>query len=261
LGERLLPVVAGAATFLTAQLGPAVSALTSENGLLAQAFGAVSSFVTEQVVPAVTALWAQIGPVLIPALSAAGTVMAGTLVPAFTAVWTAVATAVENNRGKFQSLYENIRPLLNFLRDTVAPFLGGALSLAFRGLAVVIGPVISLIATLLQKASQLVGVMGKVGGWVGGLFGAPALPGGAAPLAGGARLMGAAGGGLFGAASSLGGGGSGPSTAAAGLTLPVGDTYNITVTGALDPQAVAKQLRTMLTNLDRSTGRMATVRL
>lgn len=48
-------------------------------------------------------------------------------------------------------------------------------------------------------------------------------------------------------------GGSGTGTA--GAAPVVNNTYNLTVNGALDPPAVARQLRSMLTNLDRADGR------
>jgi hypothetical protein len=66
-------------------------------------------------------------------------------------------------------------------------------------------------------------------------------------------------GGLFAAASSIGGGG-GPSPAAGGLAV-AGDTYNITVTGALDPQAVADQIAGLLDKRARRTGRSFAVGL
>jgi MFS family permease len=280
LGQRLLPVVTAVANFLMGTVLPVIGQWTAQGGALQVAWSAVSDFVTGQLMPAVMGLWQVIGPQLTPILATAASVVTGTLVPAFRAIWQIVQTyvfpiiasvltpalaglrsawdtvarALEDNRGKFQAIYQNIQPFLAFLRDHLAPFVGGVLATQFRILGTAVSFAIGFFSRLLEVASRVVGVVGKVGNFVGGLFGAPSPAGavlGAAPGLFGATATG----GLFAAASSLGGGGTSPSAAAGGSRLLGGDTYQITVTGALDPVAVADQIGKLLDRRARRTGR------
>jgi hypothetical protein len=133
--------------------------------------------------------------------------------------------------------------------DTV----GRALKTAFDGAKTAISWVVDKIQWLLDKA-------GSVGSWVGDLFGAPAA--GAAAGGGGAArgLYGApagAAGRLLGAGSSTAGA-VGPGAGRGGLTLaPAGDTYHITVNGALDPDGTADRIQSLLDRRARMTGRAA----
>jgi hypothetical protein len=131
---------------------------------------------------------------------------------------------------------------------------GHALSAAFDGAKAAIGWVVDKIEWVLNKG-------GDVLHWIGNLFGASAPSGGGGAPAGAARGMyGASAGGaarlLTAGPSSAGG--AGPSLGAGGiLTAPPGDTYNITVTGALDPVAVADQIGRLLDDRARRLGRTA----
>ena len=190
-------------------------------------------------------------------LQARGVVL---LTPALTGLqgaWAKVSQALEDNRGKFQAIYTNIQPFLAFLRDKLAPVVGGELKIAFTVLGTALSGAIGFLARLFEIASKVVGVAGKIGNFVGGLFGAGGGGGGgAAGRRSAPGLFGAAagGGGLFAASRSLGAGGVGPAAGAGGLTVPVGDTYQITVTGALDPAAVADQIGRLLDDRARRTG-------
>jgi hypothetical protein len=273
LGAGLLPLFVTAATFLQDRVAPALEKLTATGGPLSQMFGQVSGFITGQLVPALSSLWNEIAPKVLPILQTMGGIMTDHLVPAFRAVWGIVtdyvvpifrtvlppviagvkavwdkiSDALDRNRDKFSGLLENVRPLLEFLRDKVAPFVGGALKVGFEVLGNVISKVIDAIAWVLDKASAVGGFIGKVGSFV---FGGPA-PAAAAPV-GGPRVLGAARG-LFASTSPLGGvAGGGSTTSAQGLSM--GDTINITVTGALDPAAVADQLAAMLDRRARRIG-------
>lgn len=277
-GEGLLPIFGMLVDFFTTKLGPWFDKLTEQGGPLADALAKVGSFVKDQLIPAVTDLWNFLAPKLLPILKDVGAIIRDVVVPAFSKIWDYVKTyvvpilksvlgpaleglqtawgklrdALEENKGKFQEIYDKVKPFLEFVRDKVAPFVGGALKLAFEGLGKAIGPVVDTITWLLSKSASVLGFLGTVGKV---LFGKPAA---ATAGTGGTRnmntpLFGAARGGLFGASSSLGGG-VGP-TAAGGLTtVPVGDTYNITVTGALDPVAVADQIDRLLSRRATRTG-------
>lgn len=279
LGQRLLPLVTKVADFLRGTVLPIVSQWTEEGGFLYTAWQSISSFLSGQLIPALTSLWNEIAPKVLPILQTMGSVINDFLVPAFKAIWGFIQQyvipifksvlgpalegvssvwhkledALERNRGKFVAIYDNIKPLLEFLKNTVAPFIGGALKMGFEGLGFVIGKVVDAIAWVLDKASAVGGFIGKVGGF---LFGGTAGGGTGGAVRGAPPVFGAAAGaaGLFASSYSIGGG-AGPS-AAGGLLLPVGDTYNITITGALDPVAVADQLADMLDRRARRLGLM-----
>lgn len=287
LGSYLLPTFVALTTFLSTKVGPIIEKLTSDTGPLGNIFGAVGDFLTEQLIPAVSSLWDQLAPKLIPAFQQAGSFLSNVLIPAFrgvwsivdqyvipifravlvpiisgvTQVWHSLETALENNKGKFIDLYNKVKPFLDFLKNDVAPFVGTTLKLAFEGLSKVLGPLITSITWILDKAGAVLGFLGKAGSFLfnpGGRFGAAApAGGGAAPrgagLFGAARTAVAAGAArLFGAGSS-GGVGVGPTGTAGGLNLG-GDTYIITVQGALDPTAVADQIAGLLDKRARRLG-------
>jgi hypothetical protein len=166
---------------------------------------------------------------------------------------------LNDNKDKFQQIYDKVKPFLEFLRDQVAPLVGGALKLAFEALGDAIGPVIDAVTWILDKAASVAGVIGKIGGAIGGLFGAGSGDGGGAPRAAGHPLLGAAAGAApLRAASYSGGAGTGP-TGAAGLTpvLGGGDTYQITITGVLNADDAADQIAALLQRRDRMTGRIS----
>jgi hypothetical protein len=277
LGAGLLPIFVKAADFIQTKVAPVIERLTVAGGPLSQMFGQVGAFITGQLVPALSSLWEFIQPKVIPVLEHMGHIVTDFLVPAFVAIWGVIQTyvipifksvlgpvldgvqtlwgklegALERNKDKFSGLLEKVKPLLEFLRDKVAPFIGGALKLGFEAVATVIGKVVDAIAWVLDKAAAVGGFIGKVGGF---LFGGAA---GGHPAAGavrGAPVFGAAPGGLFGASTPLFGAGAGPSGVGQGPLIAAGDTYNITVTGALDPAAVADQIGRLLDQRARRIG-------
>jgi hypothetical protein len=281
LGEGLLPVFAGAATFLSDKVLPAFDNLTASGGPLSEMFDKVGAFVRDQVMPVFRD---QLVPIfqndVVPAFGAIVTVIRDNAVPIFEkivgyvrdyvipilktiltpvidgvrSVFEKLAEKLNDNRDKFEKIYEKVQPFLAFLRDQVAPFIGGTLKLAFEGLSKVLGPVVDTITWILDKAASVVGFIGKVGSLFGGghsdggsgnrglsLFGASA---GAAPLR---------------AASAGGGMGSGAATGSAGLGVQLagGDTYQITINGVLDADDAAEKIARLLERRDRMTGRIS----
>jgi hypothetical protein len=147
--------------------------------------------------------------------------------------------------------------LATFFEQKIGPALdmifrkGGPLSTMFAQVGAFI-TIVDTIAWILDKAADVIGFIGKVGSFIfggSGSGGGGGAPRGAAPLRGATR--GASG--VLRAAGSLGsGGGVGPTAAAAaGLG---GTTINITVTGALDPAAVADQIAALLDKRARRIG-------
>lgn len=285
VGGYLLPIFTALGSFLSGPLKDAVSQITSGTGPLGEAFNVVGGFINQQLIPAMQGLFNELAPKVMPILQTLGDIIRNVVVPAFSQIWSfikdyavpiiravlvpvlsglndgwhSVSDALERNRGKFQDLYEKVKPFLDFLKNDVAPFVGTVLKGAFEVLGAVMGKSIDAIAWILGKAGDLIGLFGKVGSF---LFGGGGGGGGQAKPVGAGRMLGAAPGGgrLFGAVSSLGGG-AGPSIAGGPALVAAGDTYNITVNGALDPVAVGRQVNDALRQFARSTGRQAVVQL
>jgi hypothetical protein len=277
IGGKLLPAFAGIASWISDKVLPAVDGLTEGGGPLGDMFATVSGFVTGKVVPAVTDLYNWLAPKIIPIFADVAHIIQDVAVPAFKVIWSFVsdyvipifksylgpalegvrdvwhtlAQKIEENKGKFQEIYDKIKPFLDFLKNDVAPFIGGTLKISFEVLGKVLGPIIDMIGWILGKAADVVGFIGKVGGFLfGGGGGSQAVKHVGSPLVGAAR--GAA---PLRAASSSGGAGTGP-TGAAGLALVgAGDTYNITISGVLNADDAAEQIRRLLERNARMTGR------
>lgn len=278
IGGGLLPIFTGLVGFFQTKVGPVLDDLFRKGGPIATLFAQYGQVITGTVLPALSDLWNTLAPKLLPILKDVGGFISSIVIPAFQGIWNiiskyvvpifktvltpildgvgkvihTVSEKINEHRGTFENLFHAVEPLLTFLRDKVAPFIGGVFKTAFEVLGKAIGPVIDAISWVADKVEWLLKKGGQFLNWIFG---------GSSPSAGGANrgaaMFGApatAGGGgrLFGAGSSLGGGGLGPAAAAQGP--PAGDTYNITVNGALDPVAVADQIARMLDARARRTG-------
>jgi hypothetical protein len=153
-----------------------------------------------------------------------------------------IKSAVMDNKEEFTALF-------NFLKNYVAPFLGGALRIAIIGIGTVISTVVDLVASLVRGFQNVVkfgqavgGAIGAVGGFLG--FGGNRAMGG--PVSGStAYVVGERGPELFVPQGSgtiipnnrMGGGGT---------------TINLTVNGAIDAEGTA---RTIIDVLNRSQAR------
>jgi hypothetical protein len=288
VGEKLLPVFSDLAGWFLDKGIPAFEKLTEKGGPLNDIFDKVSTFVKDKLLPTVKDLSQWFMDHVVPAFDSAAKIVRDTVIPALEKIWgyvndyvipifkttlTPVIDGVKDvldklgeklndNKDKFQQIYDKVKPFLEFLRDQVAPLVGGALKLAFEALGDAIGPVIDAVTWILDKAASVAGVIGKIGGAIGGLFGAGSPGGGgggAVPSVAAPHLLGAAAGAApLRAASYSGGAGTGP-TGAAGLTpvLGGGDTYHITITGVLNADDAAEQIAALLQRRDRMTGRIS----
>lgn len=94
-----------------------------------------------------------VGTALLPILDKLITFFTETAIPAFGKLKKdaidPVIAAVEKNRGTFEGLY-------NFAKDTLAPFLGGALLLAVKGLSTVASTIVSAVATALRALEPII---------------------------------------------------------------------------------------------------------
>lgn len=282
LGEKLLPVFVFFADFIQQRVAPVVERLIGAGGPLSTMFATAAAFITGQVVPALSSLWDELGPKLVPIFETVSGIINDHVMPAFMAIWGvindyivpiigsvlgpvldgiqslwgSVSDALDRNADKFSGLLDKVRPLLEFLRDTVAPFIGGVLKEGFEILGDVIGKVVDAIAWVLDKAAAVGGFIGDVGSFLFGGSAAPAPAGGGGQAGGG--VFGAARGArplLFGASGALAAGGTSPSAGGQGF----GETtiVNVTFTGAvvgLDLDSVADELQRIMAARARRTG-------
>lgn len=290
IGAGLLPIFVTLTTFFSDKVGPALDKIFIAGGPVATVFGQVGTFLTGTLVPALSSLWNELGPKLVPILQDVGGFLTGFVVPAFQmlgdyisrfviptfrnilgpiisgigTVFHTVTAKIMEHKDTFVGLYTAIQPFLAFIRDKVAPVIGGAFRIGFEVAGKAIGFVVDVIAKIVDSIKWLLDKGAAVGRFIGKLFGAGDSGGGGgggAPR--GSTMFGAArsgGGRLFGAAGSLGGGGAGPSATAGGL-IEGGTVVNITVNGALDPLSVARQIRDLLDTYTARTGGSVAVRL
>jgi hypothetical protein len=167
----------------------------------------------------------------------------------FIPIFNGIRSAFNSIKASVMDNKEEFTALFNFLKDYVAPFLGGALRIAIIGIGTVISTVVDLVASLVRGFQQVVkfgqavgGIIGGIGGFLG--FGGNRAMGG--PVAGNtAYVVGERGPELFVPQGSgtiipnnrMGGGGT---------------TINLTVNGAIDAEGTA---RTIIDVLNRSQAR------
>lgn len=146
-----------------------------------------------------------------------------------------IKKSVTDNKEEFTTLF-------NFLKNYVAPFLGGALKIAIQAIGTVISTVVDLVASLVRGFQQVIkfgsavgGAIGAVGGFLG--FGGGRATGGPVS-ANTAYVVGERGPELFVPGNS-------------GTIIPNGvggggTTINLTVNGAIDSESTARQIVTIL---------------
>lgn len=277
LGEKLLPMFVSGIDLFRDKVVPAIDNMTRAGGPLQTFLSQASDIIRDRVVPAAAQMFTFYKQNLGPIIGELGGILSRNLLPAFRVVTDIVSTyfipifqrvagpvlqgvravigdvseAVERNRGRFQAMYENLQPLLAFLRDKVAPFVGGTLKLAFEGAGKVIGFLVDKIAWVLEKGSAVAGFVGKLFG--SGSPASQAAGRGAAPLFGAARTASPL------RAASLGAlaGGTAPA-AGQGLVGAVTNIY-VTVNGALDADAVADQVVGLIERRAARTGQRVAV--
>lgn len=275
VGEKLLPIFVTAVDFFQNNVVPAIGNITREGGPLQTFLSNLGEVIQNQVLPTVQTLWQNFQTNVMPIISDVAGIIQNNLVPAFSRVWSfvsqyvipifqsvagpmfeairsvigSVSDAIERNSGKFSALYENVRPVFDFLKNTVAPFIGGTLKSVFEDAGDVIGFVIDRISDVLSFGGEVVG-------FISDLFGSGSSAGQAAgrgAAAGSIYGAGASPVGMRGASSSALTAGSAP---AGGQGFPGATVINLTVNGALDPDAVADQIVGVLTRRARQLGQL-----
>lgn len=165
-----------------------------------------------------------------------------------------IRDAVIKNKDEFETLFK-------FLKDFVAPLLGGVLKLAIQGIGVALGIVINTVGMLVNQFEALFGIVKSVVGAIQSLISLvannPAVKGIAGAISsafGGFRASG----GAVSAGKSYVVGEQGAEMfvpSSNGTIVPnggMGSTFNITVNGAIDAEGTA---RTIVDVLNRSNAR------
>jgi hypothetical protein len=162
----------------------------------------------------------------------------------FIPIFNGLRSAFNNIKSSVIENKEEFTTLFNFLKDYVAPFLGGALKIAIQAIGTVISTVVDLVASLVRGFQQVIkfgsavgGAIGAVGGFLG--FGGGRAMGGPVS-ANTAYVVGERGPELFVPGNSgtiIPNGGSGGGT-----------TINLTVNGAIDAEGTARTIINVLNN-------------
>jgi hypothetical protein len=161
----------------------------------------------------------------------------------FIPIFNGIKSAFDTIKNSVMENKEEFRALFNFLKDYVAPFLGGALRIAIMAIGKVISTVVELVADLVRGFQQVVkfgsavgGAIGAVGGFLG--FGGGRAMGGPVS-ANTAYVVGERGPELFVPGNS-------------GTIIPNGagggTTINLTVNGAIDAEGTARTIVNLLNN-------------
>jgi hypothetical protein len=157
----------------------------------------------------------------------------------FIPIFNGIRSAFNSIKASVMDNKEEFTALFNFLKNYVAPFLGGALRIAIQAIGAVISTVVDLVASLVRGFQNVVkfgqavgGVIGAVGGFLG--FGGNRAMGG--PVSGStAYVVGERGPELF---VPQGSGTIIPNNRMSGG----GTTINLTVNGAIDSESTARQI-------------------
>lgn len=212
---------------------------------------ALSAIFKDTLLPALETFWNYLTTIVIPAISAV-------VIPIFQGLQSAfkkIGDAVKNNKDEFEKFKPVLEAFGNFIKNTVAPILGGAFK---TGLSA-IGTIVSTLVTGFAKLAGFIGdafdaltkfinliknnpVVKGISNVVSGLFGGGRAEGGSVK-AGTSYVVGERGAELF-----------MPKTD--GVIIPnnrmgggsVVNNFNINVTGALDQEGVARQIVDILNN-------------
>ena len=228
--ENVVPVISELATLIGEKLAPV--------------FANLATFFTEVLIPVFKEYWEFITKDLIPAI-------VNFFEPALAGISKAfgsVSKSLENNRDKLQPLFDLFKEFFDFASKYLAPFLGNVLGKAFEILGTVISGVIGIIANLISIVDSAISGIKTLISLVSNInlgsiasrlnpFGGGRASGGSV-MGGTSYLVGERGAELFTPSSN--------GTITPNSALGGGNTYNITVNGALDGESVSRQIIDLL---------------
>jgi phage-related protein len=252
VGLALLPVFEKLTNFVIDQIFPAFdkigaqfAGLTSQLGEnLLPALDNLVTFFQDYLIPVFKAYWEFISKTLIPGI-------VNFFAPALAGIskaFSSVSKSLQNNKEKLKPLFDLFQEFFEFASKYLAPFLGTVLGKAFQVLGSVISGIITIFANLVNIISSAINGIKTLISLVSNInlgsiasrlnpFGGGRASGGSV-MSGTSYLVGERGAELFTPSSN--------GTITPNSALSGGNTYNITVNGALDGESVSRQIIDLL---------------
>ena len=245
VGSFVIDAITPMLTLFIDNVVPVINELATSIGeKLAPVFANLATFFTEVLIPVFKEYWEFITKTLIPAI-------VNFFEPALAGISKAfgkVTKSLENNRDKLQPLFDLFKEFFDFASKYLAPFLGNVLGKAFEVLGSVISGIITIFATLVNIVDSAISGIRTLISLVSNInlgsiasrlnpFGGGRASGGSV-MGGTSYLVGERGAELFTPSSN--------GTITPNSALGGGNTYNITVNGALDGESVSRQIIDLL---------------
>ena len=252
VGLALLPVFEKLTNFVIDQIFPAFDKIGAQ-------FAGITSQLGENLLPALDNLVTFFQDYLIPVFKAYWEFISKTLIPGIvnffqpalagiSKAFSSVSKSLQNNKEKLKPLFDLFQEFFEFASKYLAPFLGTVLGKAFQVLGSVISGIITIFANLVNIISSAINGIKTLISLVSNInlgsiasrlnpFGGGRASGGSV-MSGTSYLVGERGAELFTPSSN--------GTITPNSALGGGNTYNITVNGALDGESVSRQIIDLL---------------
>jgi phage-related protein len=252
VGLALLPVFEKLTNFVIDQVFPAFDKIGAQ-------FAGLTSQLGENLLPALDNLVTFFQDYLIPVFKAYYEFIINDLIPAIvnffqpalagiSKAFSSVSKSLQNNKEKLKPLFDLFQEFFEFASKYLAPFLGTVLGKAFQVLGSVISGIITIFANLVNIISSAINGIQTLISLVSNInlgsiasrlnpFGGGRASGGSV-MSGTSYLVGERGAELFTPSSN--------GTITPNSALGGGNTYNITVNGALDGESVSRQIIDLL---------------
>ena len=252
VGLALLPVFEKLTNFVIDQIFPAFDKIGAQ-------FAGITSQLGENLLPALDNLVTFFQDYLIPVFKAYYEFIINDLIPAIvnffqpalagiSKAFSSVSKSLQNNKEKLKPLFDLFQEFFEFASKYLAPFLGTVLGKAFQVLGSVISGIITIFANLVNIISSAINGIKTLISLVSNInlgsiasrlnpFGGGRASGGSV-MSGTSYLVGERGAELFTPSSN--------GTITPNSALGGGNTYNITVNGALDGESVSRQIIDLL---------------
>jgi hypothetical protein len=252
VGLALLPVFEKLTNFVIDQIFPAFDKIGAQ-------FAGLTSQLGENLIPALDNLVTFFQDYLIPVFKEYWEFISKTLIPGIvnffqpalagiSKAFASVSKSLENNKEKLKPLFDLFQEFFKFASKYLAPFLGTVLGKSFEVLGSVISGIITIFATLVNIVNSAISGIRTLIALVSNInlgsiasrlnpFGGGRASGGSV-MSGTSYLVGERGAELFTPSSN--------GTITPNSALGGGNTYNITVNGALDGESVSRQIIDLL---------------
>lgn len=243
VGSYVLDALTPMVTLFVDQAIPAIGNFSNEvGGKMKPVITFIGTFIRDTLLPAFRSLWSFLNESIIPTLS-------GILLTAFEGavkVMKTVVGAINDNKASFVAFYNELKPIINWLTNTVAPLFKTVLKVAFDGMAKSLDGAIDAFGVLASAVSKVLSAINAI---INTIKNNPIVSGIAGVFDrafGGGRAIG----GPVSAGTSYLVGERGPelfTPAANGMITPNnrmggGTTINLNVTGAIDPEGTARAI-------------------